>query len=1011
MSDTTAKNPNALIDGSHKDRQRIRGTRGREFWRSLEELEKDPQFDEILHREFPEQAAVWPEGVDRRRFLQLSSASLALAGLAGCTRQPPEKIIPYVTQPEELVPGKPLYFASSFELDGYNNGVLVESHTGRPTKIEGNPDHPASLGATSLFAQAAVLSLYDPDRSQAVRHINRIRTWQAFVDDTQRGLKALNALDGARLRILTGPVTSPSLAARIESTLEANPKARWHQYSPIGQSSERAGSEIAFGEHLATRYDLRKARVVLALDSDFLNSGPGALRYARDFMAGRRVRSVSDTMNRLYVAETTPTGTGAVADHRLPVPAAEIDRLALALAAAIGVQGASKVELDSSLDGWLQAAAKDLMAHPGAAAVIPGEQSSPEVHALVHAINDTLGNVGATVQYSAPIEARPSDLVSDLKTLTEDMSAGEVDVLVVIDANPVFDAPSDIDFKAAMLNVSRRIHLGLYDDETGELCHWHVPRAHDLESWGDGRAFEGTVSLRQPLIEPLYGGKSPLEFLAVLLGEEERSSREILEEYWTNGASALSVTDWRRAVHDGFIADSSAPALSATMRQGSVTQISRTVTANYKPGLSLVFRPDPTLYDGRFANNGWLQECPKPLSKLTWDNAAVIGPALAAKLGVSNEQMVRIDVGDRSLEAPVWIQPGQADQTITLHLGHGRTRAGRVGNGTGFNVYPLRSSDTFWQASGATVTPLTGTYALASTQLHQNIAPTNLEGQEAEKRHLVRSASLDDFHHHPEFAKHVTHGPTEDVSLYPPYEYNGYAWGLSVDLSACTGCNACVIACQSENNIAVVGKDQVQLGREMHWIRIDRYFQGDLENPEIHHQPVMCMHCEQAPCEVVCPVAATTHSDEGLNEMTYNRCVGTRYCSNNCPYKVRRFNFLKFSDYETPVLTLMRNPDVTVRFRGVMEKCTYCVQRINQARITAETEARSIEDGEIVTACQQVCPTEAIVFGDLNDENSKASKLKASPLDYGILEELSTKPRTTYLARVRNPNSELDHEA
>ena len=1005
MSDPISNNHD---DGGDNDQGRLRGASGREFWRSLEELRHDPDFDDVLHREFPEQAAVWPDGVDRRRFLQLSSASLALAGLTGCTRQPPEKIVPYVTQPEELVPGKPLYFATAFELDGYAEGILVESHAGRPTKVEGHPEHPASLGATTLFAQAAVLSLYDPDRSQAVRHLNRIRTWQSFTDETQRGLKALNALGGARLRVLTGPLTSPTMTAKIENLLTANPRARWHQWSPVGRQSEMAGAEMAFGERVATRYELKQARVVVALDADFLNSGPGALRYARDFMRGRRVRSVADSMNRLYAAETTPTGTGAVADHRLPVPATDVERLAVSLAAAVGVVGAEPGDLDDALQGWVEMAAADLVAHRGAAAVIPGQQCSPTVHALAHAINEALGNVGRTVVYSDPIESGGTDYLEDLRALVDDMQAGEVDVLAIIDANPVFDAPADLAFEAAMLNVPRRIHLGLHDDETGELCHWHVPRAHDFECWGDARAYDGTVTIRQPLIEPLYGGKSPLELVHLLTGEPEVSAREILEQHWAGENGALSASDWRRAIHDGMVADSRSPARPVSLRPNVVSEISGAVGERVR-SRSLVFRPDPTTYDGRFANNGWLQECPKPLSKLTWDNAAIIGPALATKLGVSNEQMVRLDSADRSLEIPVWIQPGQADETITLHLGYGRSRAGQVGNGNGFNAYLLRTSESLWQATDVMVTPLTGTYPLASTQLHQNIAPTNLEGREAEKRHLVRTASLEEFHHHPEFAQHVTHGPTGDVSLYPPYEYDGYAWGMSVDLSACTGCNACIIACQSENNIAVVGNDQVQLGREMHWIRIDRYFEGDVEDPQIHHQPVMCMHCEQAPCEVVCPVAATTHSSEGLNEMTYNRCVGTRYCSNNCPYKVRRFNFLKYSDYDTPVLALMRNPDVTVRFRGVMEKCSYCVQRINKARIAAETEPRSIKDGEIVTACQQVCPTEAIIFGDLNDESSRASRRKASPLDYGILEELSTKPRTTYLARVRNPHPDLDH--
>ena len=982
-------------------------TKGPEFWRSLNELQSDPEFEELLHREFPEHAAELPEGVDRRRFLQLMSASFALAGLAGCTRQPPEKIIPYVEQPESLVPGQPMYFASGYELDGYATGILVESHMGRPTKIEGNPEHPASLGASGAFAQASLLSLCDPDRSRAVRHLNRIRTWSAFVDDTKRGLGALAALGGARLRILTGPLTSPSLAAQIRQVLAEYPKARWHQYSPVGRGNVGAGSAAAFGRPLAVRYELQAARVVVDLDADFLNSGPGAIRYARDFMAGRKVRQATDTMNRLYVAETSPTGTGVAADHRLPVPAAALGRAVVALAHKIGVPGVPAVDVEATLKPWIEAAAADLSAHRGQGTVIAGDYCSPEVHVVAHAINEHLGNAGETVIYSEPVEAEPSDPWQDLAALTEDMAAGEVDVLLTIGVNPVFDAPANLDFATAMASVSRRIHLGAQDDETGERCHWHVPLAHQLESWGDARAFDGTVTLRQPLIEPLHGGKTATEVLATLTEAGERPYRELLEEFWQAelGEAGFEAA-WRKAVHDGFFADSGLPAVAATIQPAAVQQAAAEITEEAAAGLTIVFRPDPTIYDGRFANNGWLQECPKPLTKLTWDNAAIIGPALANRHGLANEQIVNLEIDGRSLELPVWIQPGQADETITLHLGYGRTQAGNVGNGTGFNVYTLRSGATPWQATGASLTPTAKSYPLVSTQMHHNIA---LEGREAEQRHLVRTASLEEFQHHPEFAQHVAHGTGENLSLYPDFEYNGYAWGLSIDLGSCTGCNACVLACQSENHVPIVGKDEVQAGREMHWIRIDRYFEGDLDDPHMHHQPVMCMHCEQAPCEVVCPVAATTHSDEGLNEMTYNRCVGTRYCSNNCPYKVRRFNFFKYADFDDPITKLLRNPDVTVRSRGVMEKCSYCVQRINQARIQAGREDRQIQDGEVVTACQQACPTEAIVFGDLNDTESRVAKRKNSPLDYGILEELSTRPRTTYMARVKNTNPSL-HE-
>jgi molybdopterin-containing oxidoreductase family iron-sulfur binding subunit len=987
-------------------RERLGHMRGPQFWRSLEELSRDPRFEDLLHREFPRQAAVWPESVDRRRFLQLAGASLALAGLSACTRQPAEEIIPYVEQPEELVPGKPLYFASGFELDGYANGILVESHLGRPTKIEGNPEHPASLGATDLFAQASILSLYDPDRSQVVRHLNRIRTWSAFLEDARQGIAELQETGGSAVRLLTNTVTSPSLADHIRWFLGKHPGSRWHQYSPVGRHTAAAGARLAFGKEVATRYDFRLARVVVSLDADFLNSGPGAVRYARDFMGGRRVRSIGDTMNRLYVAETTPTGTGAVADHRLPVSALSFDSLALALAHQLKIPGATAVALDPGHREWIEAVAKDLEAHRGASVVVPGECCSPSVHALAHIINEFLENVGRTVLLTDPVEASPVDQMADLKSLVEDMSAGEVDTLLILGANPVFDAPADLSFAEAMARVPRRVHLGLYEDETAAHCHWHVPQAHDLESWGDARSFDGTVTLRQPLIEPLYGGKTALEIVSALTIDEDRTSRLLLEGYWS---SRLRVADfesiWRQWVHDGFVADSALPPRPVSVRSEVISEITAEMTASKSSNsLALVFRPDPSIYDGRYANNGWLQECPKPLTKLTWDNPALVGPALARRLELQNGEVVVLEVDGRSLEAPIWIQPGQPDDTVTLHLGYGRSRAGRVGSETGFDAYALRTSAEPWRSTNLKLAKTGRRYSLASTQLHHNIP---LESEAAEHRHLVRTASLSEFQRDPEFAEHLGHASTESVSLYPPYEYDGYSWGMSIDLGACTACNTCIIACQSENNIPVVGKEQVQRGREMHWLRIDRYFEGDPENPEIHHQAVLCMHCEQAPCEVVCPVAATTHSSEGLNEMTYNRCVGTRYCSNNCPYKVRRFNFLKYNDFETPILKLLRNPDVTVRARGVMEKCTYCVQRINQARIQAEREARQIGDGEIRTACQQVCPTEAVAFGNLNDPASEVSRRKATSLDYGILEELSTRPRTTYLARLRNPNPEL----
>jgi MoCo/4Fe-4S cofactor protein with predicted Tat translocation signal len=989
-------------------RDQLRDRRGPAFWRSLEELAGTPEFEEMLTREFPAQASLWPEGVSRRGFLGLMGASLAFGGLTACTRQPLERIVPYVDQPESIVPGKPLRFATAMTLGGYATGLLAESHMGRPTKVEGNPEHPASLGATDLFAQASVLSLYDPDRSQTVTHLGRISTWPAFLADTRKALAALETLGGARIRVLSCTVTSPSLAAAVGRLLERYPQARWHQHDPAGRHGTVAGAAAAFGESLECRYDLGRAEVVLSLDADFLASGPGCLRYARDFMARRRVRAGTASMSRLYAAETAPTATGTLADHRLPLTTAELELAALALAAELDVAGAAPVSgLAERQAAWIRTVAEDLRRHPGNSLVVAGDWAPAAVHVLAHAMNDRLGNAGATVLYTDPVPADVGERGGSFAELVEAMAAGEVDVLISLGSNPVYEAPADAEIMAALYKVSRRIHLGPYVDETAEFSQWHVPEAHYLESWGDARAFDGTVTLQQPLIEPLYGGKTALELIAALADDTERSALDLLRETWSE---RLRLTDfeafWRRSLHDGFIAATAAEPRRPRLDPGAVERAAAELGAAPGGGLELLFRPDPTVWDGRFANNGWLQECPKPLTKLTWENAALISPALAQRQGLETGDVVELAVDGRSLEAPVWVLPGQPDGSVTLHLGYGRETAGRVGSGLGVNANRLRPA-TAWRLGGLELRPTGSRQILASTQLHHNVVPGNPEGEQAERRHLVRVGSLEEFRHTPDFAQHAAHGPDPDLSIFPGYDYAGYAWGLAVDLGACTGCNACVIACQAENNIPVVGKEQVAAGREMHWIRIDRYYQGDLDEPTVHHQPVMCMHCEQAPCEVVCPVGATVHSAEGLNDMVYNRCVGTRYCSNNCPYKVRRFNFLKYADTETPVLKLLRNPDVTVRTRGVMEKCTYCVQRINEARITAETERRRIRDGEIQTACQQVCPTRAIVFGDINDADSEVARWKGQPTNYAILDELGTRPRTSYLAKVVNPNPGL----
>jgi len=990
---------------------RLQAVQGPEYWRSLEELAGSPGFQEFVQREFPQAASEWHDPVSRRRFLQLMGASLALAGLGACGRQADEKIVPYVRAPrEELVPGQPLYFATTLTLSGLALGVLAKSAMGRPIKIEGNPQHPASLGATDTFAQAAVLTLYDPDRSQAVLQRGQISTWNAFLTALNTALESQRLTGGAGVRVLTETVTSPTLAQQLRALLSHFPAAQWHQYEPISNQSMQAGARLAFGQDVTPLYHFEKAAVILALDADFLACEPSNVRYAHDFAQQRRVLSEPQAMNRLYAVESTLSLVGAIADHRLPVRPSAVASVARAVAHALGTmaaRGATTEQPAVSLSQltapasetqayWVRAVVEDLWQHRGASLVVAGRQQPPLVHALAHAMNDALGNVGHTVMYTAPVAAQPVDQLASLRALVEDMAAGRVELLLILGGNPVYTAPADIDLATHLARVPFCVHLGLYVDETSARCHWHIPEAHELESWGDARAYDGTVSLLQPLIAPLYNGKSAYELLAMLLEQGERSGRDIVRDYWRSQYQGTDFEPfWRTALHDGLIADTAFPAQEVQLQTAWLADAA--VPAETPHGLELLFQPDPTVWDGRFANNGWLQELPKPITKLTWDNAALLSPRTAERLGLQNEMVVELRVQDRTVHAPVWIVPGHADEVVTVHLGYGRWRTGRVGSGTGFNAYRLRTSDTLWLSHGLEVRPTGERYPLAITQEHQSM----------EARRPVLAGTLQQYLEQPHFVQEMVAAPRPQETLYPPYPYEGYAWGMAIDLSTCVGCNACVLACQAENNIPIVGKTEVRRGREMHWLRIDRYYKGTSYKPEVYHQPILCMHCEHAPCEVVCPTYATVHNHEGLNDMVYNRCIGTRYCSNNCPYKVRRFNFLQYADYHTPSLRLLHNPEVTVRTRGVMEKCTYCVQRINAGRIQAQLENRRIRDGEVVTACQAACPTESIIFGDINDPSSRVVQRKATPLNYGLLAELNTRPRTTYLAHLRNPNPAL----
>jgi molybdopterin-containing oxidoreductase family iron-sulfur binding subunit len=1023
--------------------------RGKQYWRSLEELADSPVFEEFVRREYPQHAEEWNDPIERRTFLKIMGASLALAGLSGCVIQPPEKIIPYIKQPEEEVPGRGLWFASAFTLGGVATPVLVRSNEGRPTKIEGNPDHPSTGGATAtdIFAQASILSLYDPDRSQAPSFRSETRPWMAFVaeirgliEDQNRGIRVQK---GAGLRFLTETITSPTLAAQMKQILTDFPEAKWHQYEPVNRDNARAGAIMAFGQDVQTTYDFSKADRILSLGADFLNGWPGNLRYARDYASKRREGADKGEMSRLYVIESTPTITGANADHVWRLRANEVSAFAQTLASeslTVG-KGSGAPYFDRSPANVvpseiINAIGKDL----GSSIVIAGDDQPPVVHALAHLMNANLGNVGKTVFYSDPLEANSVDQTQSLRELVTDIDAGKVETLIIIGGNPAYDTPIDLRLDLNRLSkVKLRAHLSLYNNETSDICHWHIPMAHYLESWSDTRAYDGTVSIVQPLIAPLYDGKTAHEMLALFSDNYDRKPYDIVRNQWAEGElvhlmngpqediallrdPAEFEKSWRKVLHDGFIPNTALPAKTMTPKSDWANSLQNAGGTTALPAntYEVAFRPDPSIYDGRFANNGWLQELPKPLTKITWDNVALVSPNTAKKIGclppnyeeekIGKEayvDMATLGLGDKSIakSVPVWILPGQPDDVITIHLGYGRPLGGRVGGGLGFNAYDIRRSDALWSAPGAWINKNGQRYATATTQLQFDMLGRDILRETPVDEYLKEKDKL-------QGEREEQHKENHDLSLYQDFDYknqgNGYAWGMSIDLNSCVGCNACMIACQAENNIPIVGKEQVKRGRSMHWIRVDAYFKGEEAHPEgPYFQPVPCMHCENAPCEPVCPVHATAHSAEGLNDMVYNRCVGTRYCSNNCPYKVRRFNFLLFNDWDTPTYQLMRNPDVSVRSRGVMEKCTYCVQRIQAAKIQSELEGRPVRDGEIVTACQSVCPTEAIVFGNINDPNSKVSKLKALERDYSLLGELNTRPRTTYLSALRNPNPEI----
>lgn len=1020
------------------------------YWRSLDELADTQEFREFMHREFPAGASEMLDSNDRRDFLKIMGASFALAGLGlqGCRRWPEETIAPYASRPQGRLPGVPEQFATTMELGGVGHGLLVTSYDGRPIKIEGNPQHPINQGSTDSWSQASVLDLYDPDRSRVVKlsgSRDQEPDWGAFNSWADSHFKALDEASGKGLCILSEATASPTVLDMKRRLLANFPMVKWFEYEPLNNDNEVQGMRVAFGTEYRAQYHFDKAKIIVSLDSDFLLLHPAAVKYTRDFASGRRADGPDKSMNRLYVFESGYSLTGANADHRLALRSSDIAAATGEIAKTLIPAASIWVGLSDIDKSLIEQIATDLNAHRGESLIIAGPRQPASVHALVHLINEHLGNVGKTVTYTARPDSKPH--AAALGELVSEIDAKAVDTLVILGGNPVYNAPADLDFASKLSSVANTLHLSHYVDETSKLCNWHLPRAHYLEAWGDARAYDGTIGLTQPLIQPLFGGKSCIELLAQIINDDIRAGYDLVRRSMGGVAGDKDFKrHWRRTLHDGFVTGSAYPTVSPTVNQEDVgnllLSLPRNDSTQKTTGFELVFAADASVYDGRFANNGWLQELPDPLTKLTWDNAVILGPEAAESFSVASGDMVDVSlIGGSKVTAAVLVSPGQHPQSATLTLGYGRKELNlRIAEGAGFDFYSLRRSDAMGFVSNATITKVSGKYELATTQHHHAIDTSGGKGIQKRLPSIFREASLEHYKEQHDFVKHVVHVPHR-LSLWEENNLKGanYRWAMSIDLTSCTGCSACVVACQAENNIPIVGKDQVLRGREMHWIRVDRYYKGyDPQTPEsVAMQPVPCMHCENAACEEVCPVAATTHDRDGLNVMVYNRCIGTRYCSNNCGYKVRRFNFFDYQvrepvretgymhvkpSYYTrpqsdthPLQQLQFNPEVTIRSRGVMEKCTYCTQRITEAKINAKNELVKskhsqdlvhvpIADGTIKTACEQACPANAIVFGDLNDSTSRVYQLhEQHDRTYEMLEEINPKARTRYMAKLRNP--------
>ncbi len=1011
------------------------------YWRSASDLQKDPEMLKIADPEFMPGADEPPSGPSRRQFIQLMGASMAMAGLAGC-RRPEEVTLPYARKPEEIIPGIPLHYATGMPFRGNLLGVLVQSHEGRPTKVEGNPDHPVSLGASGSFEQASVLNLYDPDRSKTVRRNGSDAAWGDFIAYCQE--LGRNA-SSRQVAVLCEASSSPTLVA-LRRQLEARfPQLRWVTYVPEGDDAVRMGMQMAYGRALRPWYQFDRADVIVSFDADFLSPvDRNFVHNSRGFGASRKLTSAQDDMSRLYVIESNYSITGSSADNRLRLRSSDIAEFAAAVAVHLQVDGVEGVGARFVDHEYAVQIARDLRRAGSSGVVLAGDTQPPEVHALCAAINNALNNIGNTVVLLDTGEETKAPQSDELRRLVSDMSSGSLDALLMIGVNPVYDRPGEIDFEAALQRVETSIHVGAHFDETAKLSTWHIPQSHYLEAWGDGRAYDGTLSVIQPLIAPIFDSKSELEVLNAFATGLDVSGYDLVRAQWETVINGDFETGWNRVIHDGFLPESGfarvEPALANTVAGAETTLGADAV--------EVVFRLDSKVLDGSYANNAWCQELPDSVSKIVWDNAAVMSPATAERYGLSvvyetgqhYADVIRLTVNDNTVEMPIWIVPGHADNSVSVHLGYGRDiesrrperntgffdlddytdvyGKGAISTGVGQNVAQLRTPTAMRMSAAGNIEKTGERYMLATTQDH-----AYLEG-----RPMYRMATMDEYKAEPLFAdKRVKTLPGgEPWEEYPTLweenhpktkpafkdnPYFEYQWGMVIDLNACTGCNACIVACQSENNIPVVGKEEVSRGREMHWLRMDRYYvseEGNEDNPMMVSQPVPCMHCENAPCEQVCPVAATVHSPDGTNQMIYNRCIGTRYCANNCPYKVRRFNYFNWTKTMPIEVQMGQNPNVTVRSRGVMEKCSFCIQRIRKANIRSGLEDRAIQEGEVLTACQQSCPTGSIVFGNLNDPNSAVNEARANDRRYNMLAELNTKPRTSYLARVRNPNPELE---